>query len=75
MSDMRDYIQLNRHLPGVPTAENVKANGLNVGEMQRIQMEKIEENTLYILQLEERLQNLEEQNDMLVRLIEELQNK
>jgi hypothetical protein len=62
-------------LPGVPTAENVKANGLNVGEMQRIQMEKIEENTLYILQLEERLQNLEEQNDMLVRLIEEFQNK
>jgi uncharacterized coiled-coil protein SlyX len=38
-------------------------------------MEKIEENTLYILQLEERLQNLEEQNAMLVRLIEELQNK
>jgi hypothetical protein len=75
ISDMRDYIHLNRHLPGVPTAENVKANGLNVGEMQRIQMEKIEENTLYILQLEERLQNLEEQNAMLVRLIEELQNK
>jgi hypothetical protein len=75
MSDMRDFIQLNRHLPGVPSAEYVKANGLNVGEMQRIQMEKIEENTLYILQLEERLQKLEEQNAALVELIEELQNK
>lgn len=75
MGLLRQYIDEEKHLPNVPTAEEVKEQGLNLGKMQVIQMEKIEENTLYILQLEERLQKLEEQNTQMAKLIEELQNK
>lgn len=39
------------HLPGVPSAEEVHAEGIEVGEMQRIMMEKIEELTLYVIEL------------------------
>lgn len=74
LENLGQYIAENNHLPNVPTAEEVAANGLNLGEMQRIQMEKTEENTLYILQLEERLKKLEEQNAALVKLMEELKN-
>ncbi len=75
LEQLGKYISENKHLPNVPTAAEVAANGLNLGEMQRIQMEKTEENTLYILQLEDRLKKLEEQNAQLAKLIVELQNK
>ncbi|MFM9985212.1 MAG: hypothetical protein ACKVOK_08275 [Flavobacteriales bacterium] len=75
LNELREYLKENQHLPNVPAAGEVKEKGLNLGEMQVIQMEKIEENTLYILQLEERLQKLEEQNVQMAKLIEELQNK
>lgn len=48
------------HLPGIPDAKTVADEGIHVGEMQKRQMEKIEELTLYILQLHERIAALEE---------------
>ncbi len=72
LAELSSYIAKNGHLPNVPTAAEVAEKGLNVGEMQRIQMEKIEENTLYILQLEDRLKKLEEQNVLLLQLIQQL---
>jgi hypothetical protein len=72
LAELSNYIAQNGHLPNVPTATEVAEKGLNVGEMQRIQMEKIEENTLYILQLEDRLKKLEEQNALLLQLIQQL---
>jgi hypothetical protein len=74
LAELSAYIARNNHLPNVPTAQEVAANGLNLGEMQRIQMEKIEENTLYILQLEERLKKLEAQNEQLMQLLQQIKN-
>lgn len=45
------------HLPGMPAAAEVEANGVEVGEMQRMMMEKIEELTLYVIELQK--ENLE----------------
>ena len=53
-------IQQLGHLPGVPVASEVENAGLFIGQMQTIQMEKIEELTLYILQLHERISVLED---------------
>ncbi|MEZ5015029.1 MAG: hypothetical protein R2794_12125 [Chitinophagales bacterium] len=52
LSEVEAYIQDNNHLPGVPTAQEVESEGLNVGEMQQIMMEKIEELTLYLIELQ-----------------------
>jgi hypothetical protein len=44
---------LNHHLPDVPSAQEIEKNGLDIGEMQRIQMQKIEELTLYMIELKQ----------------------
>lgn len=51
-------IERDNHLPGVPSAATVEAEGLDIAEMQRIQMEKIEELTLYIIQLKAEIEEL-----------------
>ncbi len=56
---LRSYIKENKHLPNIPAAAEVEKNGIEVGDMQKRMVEKIEELTLYILQLEERLKVLE----------------
>lgn len=61
LDDVQNYIDQYGHLPGVPSAEKVEENGLEVGEMQRIMVEKIEELTLYILEQNERVKALEEE--------------
>ena len=59
ISDLRSYVQQHRHLPGVPSAAEVEENGVELGATTEILLQKIEEMTLYILQLEERVQQLE----------------
>jgi hypothetical protein len=61
MSDLRAFVQRNRHLPGIPSASEVDADGgVEIGDLQRRMLETIEQQALYILQLEERLQQLEQ---------------
>lgn len=55
MDELRNFINSNNHLPNIPAAAAIEKNGMEVGEMQRKMMEKIEELTLYILQLEEKI--------------------
>jgi len=55
--DLDKFIKTHKHLPGVPKAIDVE-KGLTLGEMQKIQMEKIEELTLYIIQLKKEVDGL-----------------
>ncbi|MCC6290084.1 MAG: hypothetical protein IT249_19570 [Chitinophagaceae bacterium] len=57
--ELRQFIKQNNHLPNVPSAAIIEKDGINVGDMHKRAIEKIEELTLYILQLEERLAALE----------------
>ncbi len=65
---MKPYIDKNKHLPDVPSAEEMKKNGLDLGEIAIILLKKIEENTLYIIEQNE---NIEEQ----AKQIEELKKE
>jgi hypothetical protein len=49
--ELENFITINKHLPNIPTAKEVAENGLKLGEMQIKQMEKIEELTLYLLEI------------------------
>jgi len=55
------FIEKNGHLPNVPPASEIERSGLEVGEMQRLMMEKIEELSLYILKQQEQIDALQEQ--------------
>jgi hypothetical protein len=59
MNDLRSYINRYKHLPGIPSAKEVEENeGIELGDMQTRLLKLVEEQTLYILQLEESLQEL-----------------
>ena len=61
LADLRTYLTENHHLPGIPSAAVVaEAGGLEVGRMQTDLLRVVEEQALYILQLEERLRAIEQ---------------
>jgi len=62
LSGLAKAIKANGHLPGIPTASEIDGAGVDLGDMQVRMMEKIEELTLYILQLHERIAELESAN-------------
>lgn len=60
LSDVQTFIQENRHLPNMPSAAQAERNGVSLGEMQNLLLQKIEELTLYTLQQENRIKELED---------------
>ena len=58
LAELDEFIKTNKHLPNIPTAAEVKKNGIEVGDMQKRMMEKIEELTLYILQQQIQIDDL-----------------
>ena len=62
LSDVEKYIKENKHLPNIPAASEIEANGMEVGDMQRKMMEKIEELSLYVIELKKELNALKKSN-------------
>ncbi|MEO9869313.1 hypothetical protein [Ekhidna sp.] len=56
------YIKANKHLPEVPSASEMEANGVQLGEMNMLLLKKIEELTLYVIELKK---ENEEQNEII----------
>ncbi len=50
LEEVEQFIVENKHLPNVPSATEVAENGIELGEIAKIQQEKIEELTLYIIE-------------------------
>lgn len=60
IEDLEKSIRQNKHLPNIPSAAEVTtANGIQLGEMNRKLVEKVEELTLYIIQLKKENATLE----------------
>jgi len=58
LENLQLYIDTYKHLPDVPSEQEVKENGIAVTEMLQIQMKKIEELTLYTLQQQKEIDEL-----------------
>ncbi|MES2778349.1 MAG: hypothetical protein V4651_00490 [Bacteroidota bacterium] len=72
LSTVESFIRKNKHLPGVPSAEEVVKNGVDMAEMDATLLKKVEELTLYmieqnkqILEQNKRLEKLERENELL----------
>ena len=61
LSELEKFINTNKHLPEIPSEKEVKENGINLGEMQGKLLLKIEELTLYIIEQEKQLKDLQKQ--------------
>jgi hypothetical protein len=49
LSSLENFIKQDKHLPEVPSAKEVEAQGISVGDSQALLLKKIEESTLYII--------------------------
>jgi hypothetical protein len=72
LGDVEAFIQEHQHLPGIPSQEEVEKKGVGLGEMDRKLLEKIEELTLYVIQQNKRIKELEVQNNELKDVKNEL---
>ena len=52
LQDVEQFIKQNKHLPDVPSESVIRETGINLGEMDAILLKKIEELTLYVIQLQ-----------------------
>ena len=52
LTEIEAYIKKNKHLPEIPSATQVTDNGLDLGEMNKLLLTKVEELTLYLIQIE-----------------------
>ena len=68
LSELENFISKNSHLPDVPTTKEVEANGVNLGEMQAILLKKIEELTLYVIELNKKNVELNKEVEILKNL-------
>ncbi len=59
LQEVEKFTQENNHLPGVPSAREIMEEGLDVGEMSNLLLQKIEELTLYTIEQEKRIEQLE----------------
>jgi hypothetical protein len=53
LSDLQKFVNSNKHLPDIPSAQQFKEDGYKVGEMDELLLKKIEELTLYVIQLKQ----------------------
>ncbi len=68
LEEVENHIKEKGHLINLPSAAEVEANGVQLGEMNKLLLEKIEELTLYIIQQEKELQQQAAQLNALKKL-------
>ena len=72
LQHIANYIKENGHLPGVPSANEIEQDGLNIGDMQNTQMEMLEQIYLYLIELNQRITLLEQEKELLIKENQEL---
>ena len=61
LADVKQFIQQNHHLEGVPSEEEIQNNGINIAGIQSKLLQKIEELTLYVIKQDEEINSLKDE--------------
>lgn len=61
LEEVEKHIQKNGHLKDIPSASEVEKSGIELGEMNKLLLQKVEELTLYVIQLNKELQDVKSQ--------------
>jgi F5/8 type C domain len=65
IGEIESFIKQNNHLPEVPSAKEVEEKGINVADMNNLLLKKVEELTLYVIELNKKVESLEKENQVL----------
>lgn len=68
ITDLEAFVKANKHLPNVPSAQEVVNDGIDIAKMDAKLLEKIEELALYIIELKK-------ENTALLNRVEKIENK
>ena len=66
LSEVEAYVVKNKHLEGLPAAEEVKEKGIDLGDNQTILLKKVEELTLYIIDQNKKIEKLQTERKALM---------
>ena len=66
IKEVESFVKENKHLPDVPSESEVMENGISLGEMDKILLQKIEELTLYIIELKKENEEIKKQVELLI---------
>lgn len=58
LAEVENYVKENKHLPEIPSADEVVKNGIDLGNMDSKLLQKIEELTLYVIQQQKEIETL-----------------
>ncbi|GAA3942621.1 hypothetical protein GO495_08225 [Chitinophaga oryziterrae] len=75
LQEVENYINTNKHLSGIPTTEDVEKDGIDLGEMNKILLQKVEELTLYLIEQSKRNIEMEKRTTALTERLEKLEAK
>jgi hypothetical protein len=64
LKDIEKYITENKHLPEIPSADDMKKNGLDLTEMNILLLKKVEELTLYLIEQNKQIDELNKANEL-----------
>ncbi len=77
LTEVENYIKTHKHLPDIPSAEEMEASGVNLAEMNKLLLQKVEELTLYVIKkdkqnkiLDEKLKQQDKRLDQLEILLQ-----
>ena len=69
LNEVEQFVKENKHLPEIPSAKEMEVNGVNLAEMNKLLLQKIEELTLYSIKLNQ------ENNDLRVNQIKDVNER
>lgn len=75
IDEVASFIKSNKHLPDIPSAEEMQNEGLDLGEMQIKLLQKIEELTLYVIDLKKENEEMRKDNCEMKNEIEKLKRR
>lgn len=79
LENVAAYAHQFRHLPGVPSVTQIEKDGLNLGDMEKLQMQKIEDLTLYAVDADKHAKaqdsTIARQQALLLEMRQELQRQ
>jgi hypothetical protein len=64
LAELEQHVKQHKHLPDVPSAAQIKQNGLDVAQMNMALLKKVEELTLYVIQQQKQISELKAQMDV-----------
>jgi len=74
LEEVKQFVQKNKHLPDIPSAKQMEEEGVGLAEMNRLLLQKVEELTLYLIEVKQENSGMKETLEEMQGEIDALKN-